>query len=142
MTNRRSESDASKEGSSSAPAPLSELVDIVAERRERAGEAPFQALFAEQSYDAVDGESVWTEATPSADSTFGAIGEVIDEGERTYVVSKRNFCERCHHLSSPPSVRCTHEESEIREFVDKDHVRVSSCPIVHERGIDKDGHVG
>lgn len=117
-------------------APLSDLAENVGERRERAGEPDlFDRLFDEQGFESVDTDAIWEESGEPAESEFGAVGEVIEEGEQTYVVSKRNFCERCRYFSEPPDVRCTHEGTEIREFVDMDHVRLYACPIVEERGV-------
>lgn len=119
-------------------APLSDLAERVAERRERGEREGARGRFAEQSFEALDAESIWDDP---GGSEFGAVGEVVEEGGETFVVDKGNFCERCRHFSAPPEVRCTHPGTEIREFVDKEHVRVSSCPVVEERGVD-DGPVG
>ena len=125
-------------GDDDPEAPLADLAERVEARRDRTGEDRFEASFAEPEFEEVDAESVWEES-PEEDSAFGAIGRVIEEGEETHVVSKRNFCERCRYLSSPPEVRCTHGGTEIREFVDKDHVRVHACPVVEERGLGDGG---
>lgn len=134
MTEREAGNDASSTDASGDRAPLSELAETVTERRNRSDADAFDALFTEQSFEDVAGESIWEDVDDSNRSAYGAVDEVIDEGERTYVVSKRNFCEQCRHLSSPPAVACTHDGTEIREFVDKDHVRVHACPVVHDRG--------
>ena len=118
--------------------PLADLAADVDERREAAGEGLFERAFAEQPYEDVEGGDVWDAVEEDETSEFGAIGEVIEEGEKTFVVSKRNFCERCRHFSEPPEVRCTYEGAEIREFVDMDHVRLYDCPIVEERGLLED----
>lgn len=120
--------------------PLADLAEDVDARRDRSGEDVFEAAFAEQSFEEVDDDTVWADDGDD-ESKFGAVGEVIEAGERTYVVSKRNFCERCRHFSDPPDVRCTHEGTEIREFVDMDHVRLYSCPIVEERGLETEGPI-
>lgn len=134
MTEREARNDPSSTDASDDPAPLSELAETVSERRNRTDADTFDALFTEQSFEDVAGESIWEDVDDSNRSAYGPVDEVIDEGERTYVVPKRNFCEQCRHLSSPPAVACTHDGTEIREFVDKDHVRVHACPVVHELG--------
>lgn len=121
-----------------ADAPLSDLAASVGERRDQQEPDRFDELFSEQGFEEVDEGAIWEATEETETSEFGAIGEVIEEGEETFVVSKRNFCERCRHFSEPPAVHCTHDGTEIREFVDMDHVRVYSCPIVEERGLTDD----
>lgn len=116
--------------------PLADLADDVARRREAPGDDLFEEAFTERSFEGLGEESVWSSIDEDdRGSEFGAVGEVIEAGERTYVVSKRNFCERCRFFSEPPDVHCTHEGTEIHEFVDMDHVRLHACPIVEERGL-------
>lgn len=122
-------------------APLADLADDVARRREEPAEDLFEEAFSEQPVEGLEEESVWSSIEGDDTSEFGAIGEVVEAGERTYVVSKRNFCERCHYFSEPPDAHCTHEGTEIREFVDMNHVRLYDCPIVEERGLGEDGLV-
>jgi len=117
-----------------AEAPLADLAERVGERRERAGSDEVDALFEAPAFESVEADSVWEDPDDSPESEFGAVGSVVDAGDRTYVVSTRNFCERCRFFSAPPRAQCTHDGTEIREFVDKDSVRVSDCPIVEERG--------
>lgn len=121
--------------------PLSELARSVGERRKRSGDGRIGELFAERSTEAVELESLWNDGDPAGEVEHGAAAEVVDEGEETFVVSKHTFCEQCPHLSPPPETRCTNEGTVIREFVDRDHVRVSSCPVVRERSAAEDGPV-
>lgn len=89
----------------------------------------FEDVFAEQDVEQIDPDVVWQELT-SAESR-GSVGEAQ---QRTYAeVSKHSFCEQCEHFSSPPDVHCTHEGTEIVEFLDMETVRVVDCPIVTER---------
>jgi len=61
-------------------------------------------------------------------------GQIEDhEGKRLSEVSKHSFCERCPHFTGPPRIACTHDGTEILEFVDMETVRVADCPIVAER---------
>ena len=77
----------------------------------------------------LDEDDVW-EAIADAE----ARGSVADAAERTYAeVSKHRFCETCPHFTGPPAVACTHEGTEILEFLDLETVRVVDCPIVEER---------
>ena len=121
-------------GEPQGDAPLSDLAADVAQRRSRAPEDLFERAFSEEPFEDLEADSVWSSIDEDDASEFGAVGEVVEAGERTYVVSKRNFCERCRHFSGPPDVHCTHDGTEIREFVDMDHVRLYDCPIVEERG--------
>ncbi|PSP27100.1 hypothetical protein BRC65_07980 [Halobacteriales archaeon QH_2_65_14] len=93
---------------------------------------PFEEMdtpFEEMDTRGVDPDAVWQELA-SAESR----GSVGDAQERTYAdVSKHSFCEGCEHFTDPPEVRCTHEGTEIIEFLDMETVRVVDCPIVAER---------
>ena len=119
--------------------PLADLAADVDARRRGDEDDLFDSAFDEQPYEEVEEDSVWDAVEEEQASEFGAVGEVVEAGEKTYVVSKRNFCERCRHFSEPPEVHCTHEGTEIREFPDMDHVRLYSCPIVEERGLGGEG---
>ena len=125
-----------------ADAPLSDLAERVGERRKRAEERASEERFEEQTFEAVDADAIWDDQPDSTGPAGVAVGDVVEAGERTYVVSVRNFCERCRHFSAPPNTRCTNDGTEIREFVDKDHVRVYDCPVVEERGLEKDRPLG
>ncbi len=90
--------------------------------------------FAEGAFDdvepeAVDAEGVWEDLSAAT-----LRGSVTDDGETTYAqVSKHRFCERCEHFSEPPAVSCSHEGTEILEFLDMETVHLVDCPIVAER---------
>ena len=87
------------------------------------------SAFAEMDVEQIDPETVWQELT-SAQSR-GSVGDVQD---RTYAeVSKHSYCEQCEHFSEPPEIHCTHEGTEIVEFLDMETVRVVDCPVVTER---------
>jgi hypothetical protein len=93
---------------------------------------PFEeggSLFEERDTESIDPDTVWQELA-SADSQ-GATGDAY---ERTFAeVSKHSYCEQCEHFSGPPEVACTHEGTDIVEFLDMETVRVVDCPIVAER---------
>jgi hypothetical protein len=60
--------------------------------------------------------------------------ETERQGQRRFAeVSKHSYCERCEYFSNPPDVACSHEGTDIIEFVDSETVRVADCPIVAER---------
>jgi len=87
------------------------------------------SAFAEMDVEQIDPEIVWQELT-SAQSQ-GSVGDVQD---RTYAdVSKHSYCEQCEYFSEPPAVHCSHEGTEIVEFLDMETVRVVDCPVVTER---------
>ena len=102
------------------------------EEAEPSEEDPFSEAgpeFAEFDLGDVDEDEVWR-----ALSAAQARGSVADVRDRTYAeVSKHRFCERCEHFTGPPRAACTHEGTEILEFVDMETVRVLDCPIVAER---------
>lgn len=91
----------------------------------------FETAFREANPEALDTEALWDEL----ESFESAWPE--DRADDVTVVAKRNFCQRCPHLSDPPAFQCTHEGTEILEFVDSDHVTVKDCPVVaRRRGIE------
>lgn len=98
-------------------------------RREGDPFESFEDAFDEMDIDKLDSDVVWQELT-SAESR-GSVGE---RQERAYTdVSKHSYCEQCEHFSPPPDITCTHEGTEIVEFLDMETVRVVDCPVVTER---------
>ncbi len=95
------------------------------------GEDPFETpggVFEQVDVGEVDPDEVWDRLTgePEPDPAGEGEDDVVD-------VSKHSFCEGCEHFSAPPDVHCTHEGTEILEFVDVETVRVANCPVVVER---------
>lgn len=115
-------------------APLSDLAEGVAERRRRADGTDPSDPFAEPPFEEVGADDIWE---PSGPVTAPRSGD-----DRTTVVPTRSFCEACRHFSAPPAARCSHEGTDILEFVDRDHARVRDCPVVAERDLDEDGPLG
>ena len=77
----------------------------------------------------VDPDDVWEDLVAAKEA-----GSVADVGGTTYAeVSKHAFCEVCEYFSEPPEVACSHEGTEILEFLDTEHVRLADCPVVAER---------
>lgn len=77
----------------------------------------------------LDDDSVWEDLADAE-----ARGPVAEAAKRTYAeVSKHRFCEGCEHFAAPPGATCSHEGTEILEFVDMETVRVVDCPVVAER---------
>jgi len=72
-------------------------------------------------------DGVW-ERMESSDPDATAV-----PGKRYVDVNKHSYCETCEYFSEPPAVACSHEGTEILEFVDMDTVRVSDCPVVAKR---------
>lgn len=105
--------------------------EAVAEAGDREGD-PFEAAetaFEEMDVGDLDPDQVWEELDEAE-----ARGSVSEVRERTYAeVSKHSYCEGCEWFSGPPDVSCSHEGTEILEFVDMKTVRVVDCPIVAER---------
>ena len=121
-------------------------------------EGPAEAPVADEAFEAVDvddvdTDEVWTDIaegtsddTPvtsddQTDDTPVTSDDQTDE-EETVEVSKHAYCENCRFLSEAPEIHCTHEGTEIVEFIDMETVRLSNCPIVAERGGLDDGVSG
>lgn len=130
--------DGPGEGAAADSAPLSDLARRVGERREREHLGGDGERFEEEPYEALEAEDVWEAMDASEEPASGTDRRVVEEGAETHVVPKRHFCEGCRFLSGPPEVACTHEGTEIREFVDKERVRVYRCPVVEERDFGDD----
>ncbi|WP_313694422.1 hypothetical protein [Halorarum halobium] len=112
--------------------------------------------FEEMDVSAVEREDLWESlADDDAERAVGAGGEAEPvRGERTadgervdesddrpeHVVNKREYCQRCPHLSEPPAVSCEHEGTDIVEAVDSAQFRVRGCPMVAEEGTPSDGN--
>jgi hypothetical protein len=86
----------------------------------------FEEMSTETATEGIDTGSVWS-------AIEGEGTEPEETSGEEHVVPTRTFCAQCEHVADPPAVECTYEGSEIVEFVDRDHVRVSNCPIVEQR---------
>ncbi|WP_276272638.1 hypothetical protein [Haloarcula litorea] len=88
---------------------------------------------AESPFEQVDVGSV------DADEVWESLGDDTDDrtvefaGSRYAEVSKHRYCEQCEYFSGPPEVRCTHDGTEIVEFLDMETVRLLDCPLVAEQ---------
>lgn len=93
---------------------------------------PFEApggVFEEMDTEGLDPDRVWQDL-----SSAKSRGSVGDPTARTYAdVAKQSYCEQCEFFSDPPDIACTHEGTEIVEFLDMETVRVVDCPVVAER---------
>ena len=132
-------------------------------------EGPVETPVADEAFEAVDvddvdTDEVWTDIAegtsddvpvpsddqsddvpvPSADQTDDAAVPSADQTdeEETVAVSKHAYCENCRFLSEAPEIHCTHEGTEIVEFIDMETVRLLNCPIVAERAGLDDGVSG
>lgn len=82
-------------------------------------------------------EEIWSDLSEQA----SAQTVTEERGSRRYSeVSKHRFCEQCEHFTGPPRVACTHEGTEVLEFLDMETVRVVDCPVVAERDELDSGH--
>ena len=88
---------------------------------------PFEDdVFQQRGAGDIDPDEAWADLATSE--------EAGDESERRYAeVSKHSYCENCEWFSEPPAVSCTHEGTEIVEFLDMETVRLLNCPVVEER---------
>jgi uncharacterized OB-fold protein len=77
----------------------------------------------------IDPDEVWENLSEAEQR-----GSVSETEDHVYAeVSKHSFCEHCEHFSAPPDVACSHDGTEILEFVDMETVRLLDCPVVAER---------
>ena len=96
---------------------------------QRAGDPFEDDIFEEMDVAELDPDDVW-ESIADAEER----GSVSERAERTYAeVSKHSFCEQCEFFSDPPDVSCSHDGTEILEFLDQETVRLVDCPVVEER---------
>lgn len=104
--------------------PLTDAVDPDEDHFESMG-----GTFEEMEVGGVDPNRIWKDLS---DAESG--GSVDGTPARTYAdVSKHAYCEQCEFFSEPPDVSCTHDGTEIVEFLDINTVRVVDCPIVANR---------
>jgi hypothetical protein len=93
---------------------------------------PFESMedaFTERGVDEIDTQKVWQQLTDAKSR-----GSVTEKKGRTYAdVSKHSYCEQCEYFSEPPDIDCSHDGTEIVEFLDVETVRVVDCPVVAER---------
>lgn len=109
-----------------SPVVEDEAAESAADRGDPFGESgPFRSGESREG----DAESVWEDL--SAAQLRGSVTEL--EGSTYAEVSKHSYCERCEYFSEPPEISCSHEGTEIVEFVDMETVRLVDCPIVAER---------
>lgn len=74
------------------------------------------------------------DAGEGTETAVDAMPEDVEPASEGCIVPKDRYCEGCEYLSDPPMVSCLHDGTSINELVDTDHVRVSDCPVVAERG--------
>ncbi|WP_435124379.1 hypothetical protein [Halobaculum sp. D14] len=128
--------DAGGDAEDRADAPFGSLAAEVGERRRRdSGEDPFEQMEVSE----LDSEEVWESllaSEPDEAAPVGGEAERVggDDTRPEHVVDKREYCQRCPHLSKPPAVRCTHDGTDIVEVLDGDQFRVRGCPMVGEEG--------
>ena len=121
-----------------ADVPLSELASEVAADADAVDpeESPFETVDTAD----IDPEEAWERL--EADEGFQPpesepTAEPVEETEADapeHVVDKRQYCQQCPYLSSPPELSCDHEGTEIVEVRDSDNFRVRNCPMIGEDG--------
>ncbi len=91
---------------------------------------PFEGdVFEQMDVGELDPDEVWASIAEAEEE-----GSVSQQQERIYAeVSKHRYCEQCEFFSDPPDVHCSHDGTEILEFLDQKTVRVVDCPVVAER---------
>jgi hypothetical protein len=103
--------------------------DPFGETGQRTGDPFEDDVFEEMDVGGLDPDDVWDSLSDAQDR--GSVGGT--EETRYAEVSKHRFCEQCEFFSDPPDVHCSHDGTEILEFLDQETVRVVDCPIVAER---------
>ena len=92
--------------------------------------------FEDMAVDDVEADEVWSDVADE-EQTLGERDETAPEESAVETevaeVSKHEYCEGGKYLSEAPEIHCTHDGTEILDFVDMEHVRLSNCPIVAER---------
>ena len=120
-------------------APFGDLARSVEERRRRreSESDPFETVEVSD----VDEDDLWAslgeESGPGPDPDAAeAVSAPADtpDGRPEHVVGKREYCQQCPFLSTPPTVACEHEGTDIVEVVDADRFRVRGCPMVTDDG--------
>lgn len=99
--------------------------------RDDPGTDPFEELFGDAGLDGRSPETAWNELRERSGDRAADV--TADGNADVHTVPKRSFCENCRFLTPPPEFACTHDGTEIVEFVDRHDVRVKNCPIVRER---------
>jgi hypothetical protein len=121
-----------------ADAPLSELAAEVAADADAVDpeESPFEAVDTGE----IDPAEAWERLEsdegfeqPEPDAGVEAVDEPATDAPE-HVVDKRQYCQQCPYLSSPPEISCGHEGTEILEVRDGDSFRVRNCPMIGEDG--------
>jgi hypothetical protein len=99
--------------------------------------------FDDMAVDDVETDEVWSDVTEGDDESLPAETAPADErvdGASIAEVSKHDYCESCEYFSEAPEIHCTHDGTEILDFLDMETVRLSDCPIVAERkGLEGEG---
>jgi hypothetical protein len=117
--------------------------DSAAESRDLAADIDGDGdeLFEEMDVSGIDTDEVWesvltdeanddsvTNASPTVD--IDPTREVESTVGEDHIVPKDGYCESCRFFSTPPTVECSYEGSEIVEIVDSEQFRVRNCPVV------------
>jgi hypothetical protein len=100
--------------------------------------------FDDMAVDDVETDEVWSDVTEAdEEKNLPAETEPADQrvdGSSIAEVSKHDYCEGCEYFSEAPEIHCTHDGTEILDFLDMETVRLSDCPIVAEReGLEGEG---
>jgi len=100
--------------------------------------------FDDMAVNNVETDEVWSEVTEGDDEeTLPAETAPADEradGSSIAEVSKHDYCESCEYFSEAPEIHCTHDGTEILDFLDMETVRLSDCPIVAKhKGLEGEG---
>ncbi|WP_435154900.1 hypothetical protein [Haladaptatus sp. DFWS20] len=114
--------------------PLADLAAEVESRRTHeptANRREFEDAFTEVTVEDVDVDDLWAdlEAEDSGDLVVSAPREE-SENDRDVRMIPKTTCHGCPQFAEPPTVRCTHEGTDILAMVDTEQFRVADCPMV------------
>lgn len=126
------------EGSDAVPGgergdePLGNLADRLERRHDRddaESDDVFERAFDDVGVEEADGDALWENLEGGSIDT-GVEAVEADDGEETYLLNKREYCQRCQFFSKPPETRCEYDGSEILEVDEGGEFKVSGCPII------------
>ncbi|KZN25722.1 hypothetical protein A4G99_04575 [Haladaptatus sp. R4] len=116
--------------------PLGTLAAEVEERRNRRSEAvAADETFVEMDVGEVDAEEVWADLLGEDSGELVVAAPRVEEDDRDVRVVPKTTCQGCPHVADPPTLRCTHEGTDILSMDDMDHLRVADCPMVADDDI-------
>ncbi|MCO8243340.1 MULTISPECIES: hypothetical protein [unclassified Haladaptatus] len=124
-------SDEGQDTGSGRNEPLGNLAAEIEERRKRRSETgSADETFVEMDVGEVDAAEVWADLLGEDSGELVVTAPRVEEDDRDVRVVPKTTCQGCPHVADPPTLRCTHEGTDILSMGDMDHLRVADCPMV------------